>query len=257
MAIENFKPVVFEEALLQAYKEASVVDVICQAPINVQGKTARFNVLQDGEIKDYVGTVEVDAIATTVIDLNYDKKKYFAVGCDDADKVMLRADVLLPMAQNLSHQLKKTMERDIFAEAVAKGQALTPSVVDLMDNIIDAGVMLDEKNVPQENRFVIANPKTVAKLVKDEQVIAYHSMNVLENGMVEGVDIDGMRIIKSNNLPENKTIVLHKDAIGYGCILENVEAIRSEHSFSDIIRGLCVYGCVALRPYAIVVINNQ
>lgn len=258
MAIENFKAVVLEEALIQAYKEASIVDVICQAPILVQGKTARFNVLGMGAIKDYTGTVEADEVVTTVIDLNYDKKKYYAVSVDDADACLLRADVLMPMAENLAHQLKKVMERDVLAEAVAKGKAFVPAGAGgFFENIVDAAVLLDEKNVPAENRFVIASPKNVAKLVKDNQVMAYNSLNVLENGVVEGIDINGMRVIKCNNLPAGKTVIMHKDAVGFGCMLENTEAIRSEHAFADVIRGLAVYGCVALRPDAIVTIDDQ
>ena len=255
MAIENFKAEVLEEALLSAYKEASIVDVVCQAPVNVQGKLARFNVLQAGAVKDYEGTVEADEVVTTAIDLVYDKKKYWAVQVDDADACMLKADVLMPMAENLAHQMKKAIERDILAEAIAKGEALGESVSEnIIDKLIDAGVKLDEANVPAENRFVIASPRIVAQIVKDNRVIAHHSAKVLDNGLVEGAEIDGMRVIKSNNIPEDKVIVMHKDAIGFGCVLEKTEAMRSEHAFCDIVRGLAVYGAVALRPEAIVLV---
>lgn len=257
MALDNMKAVVLETAILDAYKEASIVDTICQAPVNVQGKTARFNVLQAGAVKDYEGTVEADEIATAVIDLNYDKKKYFAIKVDDADKAMACADVMLPMAQNLAYQIKKAIERDILAEAVAKGAELEVAVKgDIVENIIDAGVKLDEANVPMENRFVIASPKAVAKIVKDERVMAHHGCRVLDNGLIEGAEVDGMRVIKCNNLPEGKMVVMHKDAVGFGVILENTESMRSEHSFADIIRGLAVYGAVALRPEAIVVVDE-
>ncbi len=58
MAIENFKPEVLENALIEAYREVSIVDQITMKPSKVEGKLARFNVLAAGQIKDYEGTVE-------------------------------------------------------------------------------------------------------------------------------------------------------------------------------------------------------
>ena len=77
MAIENFKPEVLENALIEAYREVSIVDQITMKPSKVEGKLARFNVLAAGQIKDYQGQVEPDAVVTTVIDLVYNKKKYY------------------------------------------------------------------------------------------------------------------------------------------------------------------------------------
>ena len=255
MAIENFKPVILEEALIEAHKEISIAEEICAKPSKVEGKTARFNVLVAGEIKDYEGEVEADAIDTTAIDLVYDKKKYYAVKVDDADACMLAGDVLLPMANSLAHQLKKAVEAEVLAEAVNAGQA-QQGKGDLYEDIVDAGVKLDENNCPAGERYVIMRPADVAKLVKDDRVINNHGAKVLENGMVEGAEIDGMKIIKSNACPAGKIVVMHKGAIGMGIVLEKTEAMRGEHAFEDIIRGLCVFGVKALRPKDIVVIAS-
>lgn len=253
MAIENFKPQVMEEALIQAYREVSVADVITAKPSKVEGKCARFNVLAQGAVKDYEGAVEVDEIQTTAIDLMYDKKKYFAVGVDDADACMLQADVLMPMAGQLAYKLAKAVEADVLAEAVAEGKTVAKSE-DIYADIVDAGVALDEANVPEDGRFVIMRPADIARLAKDEKVMAHHGNPVLANGIVQGMNVNGMQVIKSNACPEGKIVVLHKDAIAKGELLEKTEAIRSEHAFEDQIRGLCVYGVKAIRPEAIAVI---
>lgn len=254
MAIENFKPEVLEEALIESYREVSVADVITARPSRVEGKLARFNVLADGAIKDYEGNVEVDEIQTVAIDLLYDKKKYFAVGVDDADACMLAGDVLMPMANQLAHKLAKAVEAEVLAEAVKEGKAVAKSA-DIVEDIINAGVVLDEANVPEERRYVIMRPADVAKIAKDERVIAHHQARVLENGVVEGMEINGMRIIKSNACPEGNVIVLHADAIAKGELLEKTEAMRSEHAFEDVIRGLMVFGVKAIRKEAIAVIK--
>lgn len=253
MAIENFKPEVLEEALIQAYREVSVADVITARPTKVEGKLARFNVLQAGAVKDYEGNVEVDEIQTVAIDLLYDKKKYFAVGVDDADACMLAGDVLLPMANQLGHAIAKAVEAEVMAEAVKEG-AVVAKTGDLYADIVDAGVKLDEANVPSERRYVIMRPADIARLAKDERVMAHHGNPVLANGIVEGMNVNGMQVIKSNACPEGKIIVLHADAIAKGELLEKTEAIRSEHAFEDQIRGLCVFGVKAIRKEAIAVI---
>ena len=255
MAIENFKAVVLEEALILAHKEISIAEEFCAIPSKVEGKTARFNVLEAGQIKYYEGNVEADQVETTAIDLVYDKKKYYAVKVDDADACMLAGDVLVPMANSLAHQLKKAVETEVLAEAVNAGVA-QQGAGQLYEDIVDAGVKLDENNCPAGERYVIMRPADVARLVKDERMIAYYGGRVLENGIVEGAEIDGMKIVKSNACPEGKVIVMHKGAVGMGIVLEKTEAMRGEHAFEDIIRGLCVFGVKALRPKDIVVIGQ-
>lgn len=255
MAIENFKPEVLESALIEAYREVSIVDQITMKPSRVEGKLARFNVLAAGQIKDYVGTVEADEIVTTAIDLVYNKKKYYAVALDDADSAMLQADVLMPMADQLAYQLKKVIEADVFAEAVLGAKSKVTPSADIYADIVDAGVKLDENNVPAGGRFVIMRPADVSKLAKDDRVIAHHGNAVLANGIVEGMNVNGMQVVKCNNVPEGKIVVMHKDAVGFGQLLEKTEAIRGEHAFEDIVRGLAVYGCKTLRAEGIAVIG--
>ncbi len=48
---------------------------------------------------------------------------------------------------------------------------------------------------------------------------------------------------------------MHKDAVGFGQLLEKTEAIRGESAFEDIVRGLAVYGCKTLRGEGIAVIT--
>lgn len=255
MAIENFKPEVLENALIEAYREVSIVDQITMKPSRVEGKLARFNVLAAGQIKDYEGTVEPDAVVTTVIDLVYNKKKYYAVAVDDADACMLQADVLMPMADQLAYQLKKVIEADVFAEAVLGAKSKVAPTADIYADIVAAGVKLDEANVPAGGRFVIMRPADAAKLAKDDRVIAHHGNAVLANGIVEGMNVNGMQVVKCNNVPEGKIVVMHKDAVGFGQLLEKTEAIRGEHAFEDIVRGLAVYGCKTLRAEGIAVIG--
>lgn len=94
MAVDNFKPTLWEGALLHNFHSVSIADVMCTKPSNVNGKTVTFNRVAAGSLKDYSGTVDWAEIETTPVEMTFDKKKYFAFALDDVDKVQLKADVM-------------------------------------------------------------------------------------------------------------------------------------------------------------------
>ena len=77
----------FEAGLISAFKEVSVAEAITVKPSRVDGKTITFTKMGNVALHDYTGTIAEDSIETTAITMLMDKKKYFAVAVDDADKV--------------------------------------------------------------------------------------------------------------------------------------------------------------------------
>ena len=53
MSIASFKPTVWETALITAFRGISVAEVITTPPSEIEGDTARFNVVSGGSVKDY------------------------------------------------------------------------------------------------------------------------------------------------------------------------------------------------------------
>ena len=78
MSVQNFKPTLWEGALLHNFHSVSTADAVCVKPSEINGNKVIFNRVGAGTIKDYEGTIEWDDINTTPIEMTFDKKKYFA-----------------------------------------------------------------------------------------------------------------------------------------------------------------------------------
>ena len=255
MSVQSFKADLWEASIIEEFKGICIADVITMAPSRVDGVKAIWNraSLTNG-LQNYEGQVEYEGINTTSVELLFDVKKYFAYAMDDVDAVQLVGDVMGPIARQMAYDVKRSIDYAVLAEALAGSRKLDAITLDspeaVYDAIVDLGTALDEKDVPEEGRFVIAHPEIVNLLAKDPRVIDH--TNVLPNGVVQGMEVNGMQVIKTTAATKGQIICLHNSAVGYGKQLEKLEALRLESSFSDAVRGLVVYGVKTLRPEAVV-----
>lgn len=263
MAVDNFKPTLWEGALIANFHSVSIADVLATAPAEIKGNKVIFNRIAGGTLKDYEGKVEWDQIETTPVEMTFDKKKYFAFALDDVDKVQLKADVMTATTKEHAAVLAETYDKDFFVALLggttmkigssSAKKKVTP--VNAYDYIVDLGTMLSKKKVPKVNRYVTVNADYLGLLSKDKRFTA--NPKVLENGIVEGQVINGMQVMCSEELPANVIIANHKSAIGAAKQLNEMEAMRLQSSFADGIRGLCVYGDKVLRDDASVALYYE
>ena len=252
----KFRKEVWEAGIIEAYRENAITDMITLKPASVEGKCAVFHVANHGVgLKNYEGTVVADDVMEpSRIELFYDHKRYWAKAIDDVVKVQMAADLMLPEVNAIAYEIKKELETEVFklAKQDAASEVIGTSSDDLYDVIVNMGVKLDEKNVPQEGRYVIVSPATMAKLQKDTRVLAYHGAPIMPNGISQ-IEVDGMVVVKSNNAEiGNGIICIQRDAIALGVQIDKMESYRSQNSFADVVRGLIVYGLKTIRPENIV-----
>jgi hypothetical protein len=118
------------------------------------------------------------------------------------------------------------------------------------------GTVLDEANVPESNRFVVI-PAKMAGFIKKSDLkdasLTGDAQSVLRNGRL-GM-IDRFTIYMSHNLPvtSGKFDILagHKMGFTFASQMTEMETIRSESTFGNIIRGLQVYGYQTVKPEAL------
>lgn len=267
MSVDSFKKALWEAAILESLKGITVAEIITTPPSSVEGSKATFNTasLTKG-VQDYTGKVDWENATTVPIDLEFNKKKYFAFSVDDCDKVQLAGDLMLPLTRQCAYDIKKQIDTDVLAEAVAKApagntlgtkaaQIAIASPEEAYNLIVDLGTKLDNNDAPEMDRYVAGRPEFINMLAKDKRVI--DNATVLPNGIVQGMEINGMQVIKSNNVPANQVIALSKLAVGFGKQLDETEAMRLQNAFADGIRGLCQYGTVALRPSVISLLHYK
>jgi hypothetical protein len=133
---------------------------------------------------------------------------------------------------------------------------IVPTSATAYDLLVDLGVILDENDVPETERFVVVPAFFYGLLVKDPRYTK--DANVMRTGFVGS--IDNMSVYKSNNVPNTtgvkyKIIAGHKSAISFAGQVDSVEAYRPEKQFSDAIKGLQVFGAKCTKPEGIAVLT--
>ena len=261
MSIETYKKELWEQAIIEEYVNISIADMITAQPSDMNGVCAIYNRsnITNG-LQDYDGAdINFEEINTVETKLFFDVAKYFAFQMKDLDRVQAvnGGALMLKTARDMAQAIKDCIDAAVFAEAVAEAdhniENAALAVEDVYNEIVALGTALDEANVPAAGRYVIARPEFVNMLALDQRVV--DNAEVLPNGIVQGMQVNGMQVIKSNLVPEGKVIALNNEAVGYGKQLDELEAIRLEKNFADAIKGLVNFGVKALRPEAIAVLS--
>jgi len=161
----------------------------------------------------------------------------------------------------------------------ALGTAGTPIAVhtapdNAVNLMLEMAKELDEQSVPEENRWFVASPAFYAKLFSAgakfaEVQVTGDGTSPLRNGLVMQGQIAGFNCYKSTALvaggtdaisitgvaaADGESVVLagHMSAVATASHIAKTEVVRSTETFSDIVRGLHVFGRKVLRPEALV-----
>jgi len=135
--------------------------------------------------------------------------------------------------------------------------------------------LMDAQSVPEENRWFVAPPIFYEKMfqagnkIAEVQVTGDATSN-LRNGLATPGTLAGFRCYKSTALnstagtdqvtlsglatdgSENLVMAGHISAAATASHIAKTEVVRSTESFSDVVRGLHVFGRKVLRPEALV-----
>ena len=161
----------------------------------------------------------------------------------------------------------------------ALGTASAPVNVETDDAGINLMLLmartLDDQSVPEENRWFVAPPIFYEKMFQAGNKIAEvqvtgDASSPLRNGLVMNGTLAGFRCYKSTALnstagtdqvtltgvatdaSENIILAGHMSSTSTASHIAKTEVVRSTESFSDVIRGLHVFGRKVLRPEAVV-----
>jgi hypothetical protein len=134
------------------------------------------------------------------------------------------------------------------------GAGGTASVVDL---IVDLGTVLDEANCPEAGRFLVI-PARMAGLIKKSELkdasLVGDGTSMIRNGRLGMVD--RFTLYVSHNLKVDtggkyNIVAGTKMGLTFASQMTEMETIRSESTFGNVIRGLQVYGYKVVKPEAL------
>ena|SRR5262245_35611428 len=145
---------------------------------------------------------------------------------------------------------------------VARNPAGTAGKTEIVDLLVRLGQVLDEQNIPEQGRWVII-PAWVGSQIKMSELrdasLTGDGTSILRNGRLGMVD--RFTIYVSNLLPSGTAAGLAagewvvyagtQHALTFASQINNVETLRSEMTFGQLLRGLQVYGYKVLDGTAL------
>lgn len=282
----NFIPEIWSGKLQAKYYKTTVFSEIAntdwEGEIKGQGDKVHIRSIPTIAINDYVkGDNLTNQVPNSApIELLIDKGKYFAVVLDDVDAVQADVKLMDIFTNDATEQMKIAIDGDVLngvkAAAAAANKGATAGAIsgnlnlgtdaapravtkdNILDLFLDAGQVLDEQNVPETGRWLVI-PSWMASMVKRSDLkqayLTGDSQSPLRNGKL-GM-IDRFTLYVSNNLPktvdgDSYLMAGTRDAITFASQMTNVETLRAQSTFGNIVRGLNVYGYNVTKPEALV-----
>lgn len=286
----NFIPEIWSGKLIENFYDATVLAAISntdyEGEIRKYGDTVNIRTMPEITLRSYVKgqTLQVEHPDKPKIQLLIDKGDYFACVEDDIDKIQSDVNMMDAWSKDASEKMKITIDQrvltDILPDVAATNKGLTAGAktagfnlgttaapltvtkdgaggtASIVDLIVDYGTVLDEANAPESGRFLVLPAKACGLIKKSELKDASLSgdgTSIIRNGRL-GM-IDRFTIYMSHNLKADTgkfhVIAGHKMGFTFATQMTEMETIRSEQTFGNVVRGLQVYGYKVTKPEAL------
>jgi len=238
------------------------------APMLAKGDVAHIPVMTtlSANVVDPTQTAAINStnvqttFTTTAETLTIDKWYEVPIQIDDSTKKQTQiAQLLESRVQSASYAIEKTIDTDIngmfsglytaLGVYGADGQTFTDDILIAMMEV------LDEADVPRENRSLIGDPSVLADCYKIDKFMNYDytSRPLGGQGGYSGTIIAyNLPLLITNNLSYTTTggygVLIHKEAIGLAIQSPlDIERDRVASAASDLIYVRCLWGADELR----------
>lgn len=284
-------PEIWSGKLLTKFYASTVLGAITntdyEGEISNHGDKVHIRTIPDVAIYDYArGTsLKVQTPTNEKVELNIDHAKYFNIHIDDVDKFQSDINYMEAWTRDASTQMKIVQDRHVlgtvFADAHPANRGANAGLQDgsinlgtlvggtngsnavaltkanIIDFLVDIGVVFDDQNVPEDERKIVL-PNWAVALIKKSDLkdasLAGDGTSILRNGRVGMVD--RLEIFGSNNLSTLmqgtaklwNAMACHKSAITWASQIVKAETIKAESTFGHLARGLQVYGFKVQKP---------
>ena len=281
-----FIPEIYSKKVQIALRKAAVAEAICNT--DYMGEISSFgdtvNIVKEPQIAvaDYTRGLAVTSTNLTdqELVLTIDQAKSFSFKIDDLEKRFSHVNFQAVAADNAAYALRDAMDSNIL-EAIGAGATVTTGMgttsvpidigfgtgeVDPLNQMSLAAKELDEANAPEDGRWFVAAPEWYNQLANTSSKLLSVDFNAgqgsIRNGLVASGLLRGFQMYKSNNLPTNDlsgatpagagdapmALFGHISGTSAASSMNKVETVRDTGTFSDIVRGLMVWGRKVLRP---------
>ncbi len=202
----------------------------------------------------------------TSMELVIDQKKFFAFKINDVAAVQANTDIMEAHLANAKKAIEEVQDSYLLGQhayvdsANIIGSDDTPVTLNkttIYEQFVKLALALKNSDAVTGSKrpWVVINPTIESYLLQSTEFIGAH--NVADETLREGAigRIAGMDVLVSTNLTavDGLYYVLAgtNEAITFASQLAKVESLRDKDSFSDLIRGLYLYGAKTVQPKAL------
>lgn len=238
----------------------------------------------EGEIKNQGDTVKIitpaavsistvsdsaitySELAPTECDLVIDQKKFFAFKVGDIAQAQANQSIMDAHLQSAKNAIEEVQDAYLLAQHTnvdagnvvgTEAAPIALSTDTIYSNFVQLALKLKNANALNNNQkpWVVINPVIESYLLRSSEFISAY--NVADSTLREGSigRIAGMDVLVSTNLTatSNHYYILAgtNDAITFASQLSKIETLRDKDSFSDLVRGLYLYGALTTQPKAL------
>lgn len=238
-----------------------------EGEIKNQGDTVKIITPADVTVSTLTsGNIEYSALTPTSQELVINQKKFFAFKIDDVAQVQANMDIMEAHLGNAKKAIEEVQDAYLLSlhtdvtENNTVGSEEVPVTLDkttIYEQFVKLSLALKNSDAVHSGvrPWVVINPNVEAYLLQSPEFISAH--NVADETLREGSigRIAGMDVLVSTNLTEvnGKYYVLAgtNEAITFASQLAKIESLRDKDSFSDLVRGLYLYGAKTVQPKAL------
>ena len=228
------------------------VKIITPAPVTISTLTAN--------------SISYSELEPTSTDLVIDQKKFFAFKINDVAQVQSNADIMEAHLQNAKNAIEEvqdayllSMHANVDEDNIVGSDTspITLSKTTIYENFVNLAMKLKDSNAVKAGKrpWVVINPLVESYLLQSTEFIGANKVadETLREGAIER--IAGMDVLVSTNLTpvSNNYYIMAgtNDAITFASQLARIESLRDKDSFSDLVRGLYLYGAKTVQPKAL------
>jgi len=277
-------PIIFAGKTLGKFYAASTVANISTTDyvgeVKNVGDTVIIRTVPNITIRDYKKgmTLQLEYPEAPSIEFTINRAKYYNFAMDDIDVKQTDLSWMDKFADDAAQQLKITYDTEVFSTVYAQvdsanqgdtagaksgdinlgktGSPVALTSSNVLDVIVDCGVVLDEQNIPETDRWLVIPPKMAGLFKKSDlksAAITGDPKSILRSGLIGS--IDRFDIYTSNLLHREATgeyhvLFGHKSALVFVAQLTKNEMYRPDNTFADAMKGLVVYDFKVIQPTA-------
>ncbi len=270
-AYDPFVPEIWSKKL-NAMLEKNCVMLQCvnrnyEGEIANQGDTVKIITPSKVTVSTLGSTaITYDELEPESMDLVIDQKKFFAFKINDVAQVQANTDIMVAHLSNAQKAIEEVQDSYLLSmhanvdknNIVGSDESpIELSKTTIYEQFVKLALCLKNSDAVTGGKkpWVVINPTIESYLLQSTEFINAH--NVADETLREGAigRIAGMDVLVSTNLTETagKYYILAgtNDAITFASQLARIERLRDKDSFSDLVRGLYLYGAKTVQPKAL------